>query len=432
MSTSTDLWSQVAARLIEFSRAEPAHAIEGFTENWRLNEGQRASLHALAERLPRNGVVIADEVGMGKTRLAAAVVRAVVDSGGRAVIVLPPGLGFQWNEELRDAGVPSKPVLRSLLQYFGAWSHEDPSKHMPWAGETVLLLSHLLANWRLGANSRAWRWSLVPEVYARWRTHRTGRSPRQFRDHDSLGDPWVVAGAASFVSQAKVDAELGAYLDSLLMYPWMQTLDSSTYAQRGALRPQFERLVGLGLGAFDLIVIDEAHKGRGVDSSVSRLLGSALRLKSDARRLGLTATPVELDASQWIGTLARIGAGGEEVESAITAYTDAVRKVRLRPSDEATREKFFAAARCFEDTLSPYLLRRDKREDEAVRLFAAHSNLGLHAYRREDEVVVDPQSISLPWRRAVCAAEALSHMRMGETDDQRAKRLRLTIDVVTE
>lgn len=294
MNDGKNFWGRVAARLSEFACAEPAYSIEGVTENWRLNEGQRASLHALAERLPRNGVVIADEVGMGKTRLAAAVVRAVTDCGGRAAVVVPPGLGFQWNEELRDAGVGSNSVLRSLWQYFEAWSHEDPRKHVPWASERVLLLSQLLANWRLGASSHAWRWSLVPEVYARWRAYRTGRLPRYSRGHDSLGDPWVKMGAASIVLQAQGDDEMEAFLDALLEFPWMQTLDASMYAQKGALRPHFERLVGLGLGAFDLIVIDEAHKGRGADSSVSRLLESALRLKSDARRLGLTATPSNL------------------------------------------------------------------------------------------------------------------------------------------
>lgn len=427
MSGSEEFWNRVAGTLREFAQTEPAHAFPGVTENWRLNDGQRASLEALADRLPRHGVLIADEVGMGKTRLAAAVVRAVTHCGGRAAIVVPPGLGFQWNQELRDAGVESKPVLRSLWQYFEAWRDEDASKHTPWAEQPVLVLSQLFANWRLGASSHAWRWSLVPEVYARWRAHRNGRLPRYFRDNEHLGDAWVEGAAASIVSQARGQSDFAAYLDSLLAFPWKQTLDSSMYGQNGVLRSYFERVVGFGLGAFDLIVIDEAHKGRGTESGVSRLLDSALHAKPDARRLGLTATPVELDPGQWAGTLARIGASSEPVQSAITSFADAVKKVRLRPSDAAIRQVYFDAARRFEGQLSPYLLRRDKREDEAVQLFAARSNLGFHAYRREAEVVVDPGTISLPWRRAVCAAEALSHLRTEASGDQQAKRLRLTI-----
>ena len=39
----------------------------------RPNEGQRSMLTALAARLPHHGVIIADEVGMGKTLVAAEV-----------------------------------------------------------------------------------------------------------------------------------------------------------------------------------------------------------------------------------------------------------------------------------------------------------------------------------------------------------------------
>lgn len=38
-----------------------------------LDDGQRASLMWMAERLPQTGVVLADEVGTGKTRIACAV-----------------------------------------------------------------------------------------------------------------------------------------------------------------------------------------------------------------------------------------------------------------------------------------------------------------------------------------------------------------------
>ena len=52
---------------------------------WPLNDGQCASLRGIAARLPRNGVVIADEVGMGKTRIAVALTRSVTAAGGRVL-----------------------------------------------------------------------------------------------------------------------------------------------------------------------------------------------------------------------------------------------------------------------------------------------------------------------------------------------------------
>lgn len=91
MSRSFAGWKAVGRNLQEIAAG---HAIE-------LNAGQRASLVAIAERLPGNGVLIADEVGLGKTRIAAAVARGVIDAGGRVAIIVPPVLGYQWREELQ-------------------------------------------------------------------------------------------------------------------------------------------------------------------------------------------------------------------------------------------------------------------------------------------------------------------------------------------
>lgn len=105
-------WHAVAKRLQDYADKQ---------SDARLNPGQRDSLRAIAERLPDNGVVIADEVGMGKTRIAVEVARAVVESGGRVTILVPPGLGYQWQAELRAGQVDAPLILRSLWAYLAAW-----------------------------------------------------------------------------------------------------------------------------------------------------------------------------------------------------------------------------------------------------------------------------------------------------------------------
>jgi reverse gyrase len=68
---------------------------------WRAS--QEKSLHWIARQLQNEpGVLIADEVGLGKTRLAIALAVCVAACGGRVAILIPPGLTYQWcNEELR-------------------------------------------------------------------------------------------------------------------------------------------------------------------------------------------------------------------------------------------------------------------------------------------------------------------------------------------
>jgi len=71
-------WPNAAKALRKFVRDDAAKP----REEQRLDDGQRALLEWIGERLPHSsGLVLADEVGSGKTRVACAVVHAV--PGGR-------------------------------------------------------------------------------------------------------------------------------------------------------------------------------------------------------------------------------------------------------------------------------------------------------------------------------------------------------------
>ncbi len=418
MSPGFNGWQDVASHLQELVRGDEMD----------LNDGQRASLLAIAERINRNGVIIADEVGMGKTRIAAAVAKCVIAAGGRVAILVPPGLGYQWGDELRGAGIDAPQILRSLRQLLQAWESE---KHpQPWFEQNVLLISHAFTNWRLGANSAAWRWALLPELYARWRQHVSGRFPRGYHGNEMLADEWIQNAAGSIMGV--IQATPANHPSRIIIQelagktPWPGALQAAEYERNAQLRPWLERAVGLGLGIFDLVITDEAHKSRGQDSGLNRLLEQVVLHSGDARRLAMTATPVELDAHQWIQILGRIGVDGASVSGAISTYAEAVRKVRQCPSDETARTTFKDASKKFKEALNPYLLRRDKREAPSVLVFQTRAGEGFHAYRREREILVETAHLSDAWKQAVCAAEALSFVTQ-QTDNPISKRLRLTL-----
>jgi superfamily II DNA or RNA helicase len=395
-----------------------------------LNDGQAASLRELAERLPTNGVIIADEVGMGKTRIAAAVARTVIAAGGRVAILVPPGLGYQWSDELQTAGVNAPPILRSLWQYLKAWETRD--KNAPWFKESALIVSHAFTNWRLGENTAPWRWALLPEIYARWRKA-NGRWPRDYCSNKMLDDVWVRQAAESIVSAICASPEKHPTRELIQKLaettPWPGALTAGEYGRNAQLRPWLERAVGLGLGVFDLVIVDEAHKSRGEDSGLNRLLTEVVLKSDNTRCIAMTATPVELDATQWTQMLGRIQVKETPRETATTAianYAQAVAKVRQCPSDKDACDEFKKSATAFKSTLNNYLLRRDKREDPAVIKFQNASGEGYHAYRREQEILIDTAQLSAEWKQAVCAAEALSFVTR-QSDHTVAKRLRLTL-----
>ena len=426
-------WTEVASHLREM--ASPVSKFAPL-----LNDGQRASLIAIADRIGSNGVIVADEVGMGKTRIAVFVAKAVEQSGGRCAVVIPPGLSFQWIKEFRDCGTFVLPVIRSLQGYFEAWNNEKPAS-VPWFQQSVVMISHLFSNWRFGQSSQTWRWCLFPEVYAATRRLTDGRVPRGYhnaydRDHDDKVKR-VVAAANSITQAVPSEASNPArrLLSRLLLEArpevcWPAPLKPENYGDGQPLRVWFERIVGLGLGAFDLIIVDEAHKNRRQDGGLSTVLEKVILNGGTSRRLALTATPIELNVQQWESTLQRLDtteAQRAPIVAATERYAQAIRRLRLGwRTSSAVREEYRKAAACFSKALSPYLLRRDKREDEDVRVFAGASGESEYDYRHLREVAIDFRDLSLAWRQAVCAAEALSVVREPAMDG-RTKRLRLTI-----
>ena len=435
-------WKSVAKRLSKYATDQQALETVHGPGGSRLNVGQQASLTALAKRLPHNGVVIADEVGMGKTRIAVETARAVIESGGRVAVLVPPGLGFQWRDELRDGGVDSPPILRSLGNYFDAWTPVVPkeqhpllpssSKLQPWFSLPAVVISHAFTNWRLSASAASWRWSLLPELYAHWRKRNTGRWPRDYVGHEELEYVDVTVTAKSICDAIPDNPASVAWQRCTALSeqtPWPAALDAEQYARHQDLRPWLECAVGLGLGVFDLVIVDEAHKSRGDDTGLSRLMDSVIQCSPSVRVLAMTATPVELDVSQWQRTLNRIGVDIKQqpsISDAIAAYAIAVKRVRVSASSSDARRTYAEASRAFHKTLSPFLLRRDKREDKAVMAFADYSGLPANNYRKEEEIRVETATLTPVWRQAVCAAEALSVVtRQGEMGQ--AKRLRLTM-----
>ena len=147
-------WDSVATRLRASAANYQVVAEQSGESSCRLNIGQRASLIAIADRIAKNGLVIADEVGMGKTRIAVELIRSVVEAGGRTAILVPSGLDFQWRDELKKGGIEVAPVLRSLEGYLNASSAGSSNETQPWFDRKVSLISHTFTNWKIGSSTR--------------------------------------------------------------------------------------------------------------------------------------------------------------------------------------------------------------------------------------------------------------------------------------
>jgi len=82
-------------------------------EDTVLSKGQREVSAWLAKKVGVHGVLIADEVGLGKTRIACALIDATLQAGGRVAVVAPPRLLYQWQSEWRQYVKALGPVTKS-------------------------------------------------------------------------------------------------------------------------------------------------------------------------------------------------------------------------------------------------------------------------------------------------------------------------------
>lgn len=422
-------------------------------EEQRLDEGQRGSLMWMAERLPRSGVVLADEVGTGKTRIACAMVHAVLDAGGRAAVVVPHGLMHQWIAESRKlhATIPAPKELTTFTEFLREVSPNEASwKDLsPRPDESEWwLISHGFRAPQVRSNSYVWRAALPAfvDLHLASRSEREDGRTRigklQREIERARASWWGWNGMARIASEVaprvrgrrdlrnRIEA-----LPPLNVSSWSNDALLAQFGHGSDGRPLTEELLGLWLGEFDLIVIDEAHKSRGevgvVDTALSaasdtvlaRLVDALLMQPENGRRLCLTATPMELELSQWLDLLgrARSGLDHERGRHVVKRLHEAASRAAVAPDERSRLDELCAAARDFTKTLSPHVTRRRRDEDLLVTSFRKGAALpeGLpHPHRRLRRVQIgwtETVDRNSPWLDVLFAAECMSQSARGLT-----------------
>jgi len=432
-----------------------------------LNPGQRNALYVLGQRLSQikgyKGCVIADEVGMGKTRIAVALAKAVTRHGGRVCVVIPPGLGAQWKDEFAKGGFYDLPdVVASSLNVFLNNITEDEGN--VWLSKKIVLVSHTFTNWRFSNQQRPDYWGLLPLVFRRWYEGLGIGGPRPWN-----ADPFLnpvterYAGLEPFlksICDKKSHSERLAIIFKALRINddqvgpwnplWREMRNRESYIKQGRLKPELMKVIGIGLGRFDLVIIDEAHKARGQEAHLSKLLENVIWTTRDCHYLAMTATPVELDISDWKGILRRVGLPEEtirEITEAAKEYTASLQPLRdfWRTGTDDVLAKFKEKAERFQEALQPYMIRRDKGEDEAVKAWKAwvkknkddqQDKYGYREFKTQESTIKrDDHRLTPRWKKAICAAEALSVIAdvIAKNDREALKqkrlrqRLRLTV-----
>jgi hypothetical protein len=459
-------WARAATALRRLVREDAAKP----REEQHLDEGQRASLTWMAERLPQSGVVLADEVGTGKTRIACAVVHAVLEAGGRAAVVVPHGLMHQWTAESRKlrANSPAPKELTTFTEFLREVSPNEASwkDFSPRPDESEWwLISHGFRAPLVRSNSYVWRAALPAFVELHLASGadrqdgrtRIGKLQREFENARASWWGWngMARIASEVAPRVRGRRDLRKRMEALPplnVSSWNNDALLAQFGNGGDGRPLTEELLGLWLGEFDLLVIDEAHKSRGeVDvedtalgtasgTVLARLVDALLKQPEGGRRLCLTATPMELELAQWIDLLKRARCSIEyaKFKKVIEEFQVAAKNASTAP-DEVTRlDILVGTSRAFESALKDFVSRRRRDADQSIQHFSSAAKLkaGLpHPHRRLNRVLIEWAEASgqnSPWLDVLFAAECMSQSARGLTLKDTAEWPRAVRDAYTK
>ncbi len=421
--------------------------------NWKF--GQEDGLRWMADRIATApGLLIADEVGLGKTRLAIAAMHAVSLAGGRVFVAAPATLLHQWDDErtkfLKALGTPEPPrptggwrTLRHFNDLFGADRLYPLSSRHPY-----VLASHAFGIPRRtsgSASPHAWALPYIVRSFARhgidnWKGARDlkGCLSDERLDMQLAAARWLALRVSALEDEMAAlsppDAGTGATVQP-------------DGARERRLRTLSRKLVGRLMGPFDLVVVDEAHKSReeahaGAPASkrLTNLLSEIVMRRPGAKSLALTATPVQLAPADWGLTLRRIGLDGEDLArrvAAIERFDATCKSHRVGPATDADVEELCEAARGFQDALSDVVVRRRWSDQRIMtRARSAFGDDGAHPHRRWTTTVLAWSGLPPLDRMAFLAAEGRALASRGTdleiVERHRASRHAQAMDEIDE
>lgn len=264
-------------------------------------------LRALSMLDERPGVVLADEVGMGKTFEAIGVIAAYLQghAEARTVILTPgPDLTTKWIKELRRFEDGKK----KLYDFRGRYTDVRTLGDLVTALRTqpIVVAPVSIFSSARGAGLQAH----IVSLYARWK----GLHPqtvaaifRRFQDGQLSPVPNLTEqdflGIARFseIEPHLARAFQGESGDAVSLDPLYTQLGADVFANTDAVRRAIDlaryRLVRDLLPEIDLLVLDEAHKLKNADTVRARGVAHTFERRFK-KALFLTATPFQLDVSE--------------------------------------------------------------------------------------------------------------------------------------
>lgn len=344
----------------------------GFDNRRPLNNDQMFSVKALDHQLKSHGAIIADEVGTGKTRIACALIDYICNKQkGRVAVLIPPGLIRQWQKEYALFS-NEKPIIirnfRDLCDNYDKIIKNNSHSNLP------VFISQNFCYPIIKDGAPEWKYALPAiAIYQKYKDmsfsdypHFGCKNAKRFIRDNTEGDNTdeMIIHWAEFLA----NSDLFKYkkMDAFNNFDYWKPINFHTDGTGRCFMT--EKIIPRMFGHVDLVIMDEAHKSEGDESRVNKIFEMLKNENSKPRIVGMTATPIELDPSQWINILERIDVDteSEKIERIITEYCEALKQLELiqDENDEAI-ETLKDKSKKFEDVIGEYVTRRKRIIDDS-------------------------------------------------------------------
>lgn len=417
--------------------------------------GQENSVRWVADQLGktgRQGVLVADEVGMGKTRIVMGAILAVLEAGGTVAAVVPPGLLYQWKTEwnkfinsLDSAAYKDySPVL--LRSYKSLFENADLNFPISANKRKWLLISHQFGPPRLAYNSQSWRY-LLPILVKALQQDKAGKHNNSHWQlvKETYGGEVKCIGADCDECETKVDC--GSWFGMMNKAAhflrkesrWQlfndipdKALESDKAAEK--FKEWFNgnkgrSMLGELLGPIDLVIIDEAHKNRSEGSKLEVNLSKIIKRNPFTKHIAMTATPMELTTAQWKDLFSRIGESVAYPEKTIVEFDAAHSNANKYSNNMEKVQDLIQKSRCFREALKPFVTRRLRIKQakmlDLLGLKPEDCSKCAHPHRDYSHPVkIDFTKIEEEWRPSIFALEAIGKAAKGcHTDNSELDQL---------
>ncbi|SHH70751.1 Helicase conserved C-terminal domain-containing protein [Fibrobacter sp. UWH9] len=358
--------------------------------------GQDAAAMAVMDRLPQNGVILADDVGLGKTRVALMLMESVSRAGGTVAVISPSNLMHQWTDE-------AKSFLDTLAN--------QSLKPQPVSLQSIAKLNKEHDYPLCYNDGSVNRWTIVSQQFG------------------LVGNKNIKSGGDRNNEAAQKQK---AFFRTTIKGLIKRGIISDEYSN------EINHLIGALIGKVDLLVVDEAHKSRHLEDAdeesksmprLQYLLSNIIQRTKDSRCLCMTATPVEMGVDQWHALLERCDQNRSDktdVLNHIQNFSEALKMANASPENIQTVEKLIRSAETLHKDLKAYVVRRRRTNQQEYKDLISQlpDKTGSHPHRKIGSIGVKTDNLKGDWKSIIMCMEGISCAAKKSDASYRDKLLR--------